>query len=105
MSKYTDPLQKPVHTCPKCGAVKQPLSNGIPHYCRETRTYWLVRVDNDPLHTYAGKSLLEALELAQMDPQTPFELGTVIAFDAGEARLCDPDRWTRIPPQVIDSRG
>ena len=71
----------------------------------ETRTYWVVRVDNNPSDTHAGESLLEALELAQMNPETSFELGTVIAFDAGEARLCDPDRWTRIPPQVIDSRG
>ncbi|KKN32094.1 hypothetical protein LCGC14_0817490 [marine sediment metagenome] len=26
------------NTCTKCGQVRQPLSNGIPHYCEENVT-------------------------------------------------------------------
>ena len=35
MSKLTDPIPPVEHECPKCREVLQPLSSGIPHYCRE----------------------------------------------------------------------
>lgn len=34
MSKFSDPMPRSEHECPRCHQVLQPLSNGIPHHCK-----------------------------------------------------------------------
>lgn len=49
--------------------------------------FHLVRVDGDPLDTYAAESLDQALEMANPDAGSTVEVATVEAPDAGAARL------------------
>jgi hypothetical protein len=34
MSKFSDPMPRSEHECPKCHQVLQPLRNGITHRCK-----------------------------------------------------------------------
>lgn len=60
------------------------------------RTWFVVRVDRDDRDTYAGKTLDEAIELANADHGSVLEYGTVDASDGGAARIMRPARWTRV---------
>lgn len=63
-------------------------------------TFYVVRVDGDPKDTHAGESLESALELAMPDDGSTVEWGMVRAFDAGEARLMEPEVWALVVPST-----
>lgn len=51
------------------------------------KTYYVVRVNNDPADTHAAETLAEAVGIAMPDPGSRLAIGTVKAKDAGAARL------------------
>ncbi len=59
-----------------------------------TATFYVVRVDGDPLDTHAAETFEGALALATPDDGATVHYGTVKARDAGAARLMKPSTWT-----------
>lgn len=58
---------------------------------RTAMKYYVVRVDGDPMDTYAAESPEKAMELAMLDEGSAVELAAVEAEDAGAARISVPD--------------
>lgn len=61
-----------------------------------TKTWTVVKVNSDASDTYAAESLRAAVTLANADPDSVLEFGTVEAADAGMARLMRPRKWHRV---------
>lgn len=56
---------------------------------------YVVRVNRDPRDTHAGRTLREAMDLANADEGDKIEYAIVEGDDAGAARLVEPGVWIR----------
>lgn len=64
--------------------------------------FHVVRINRDPMDTFAATSLEEALDLAKADPGDTVEVQEVDAPDAGAARLTTSPLWTALStPRVL----
>lgn len=65
------------------------------------RTFYVVRVNRDPLDIFAAETLEEAVELASPNHEDSIHYGVVFAPDAGAARLLEPvSGWSHISAQT-----
>lgn len=67
------------------------------------RTYTLIRHQGE---TYAALSILDALDLAQPEPDKGAVMTSCVdAPDAGAARLMDPAHWWPVGPETMKAAG
>jgi len=57
------------------------------------RAFYVVRVNRDPLDTYAAESFSGVMETASPNGSDVLHWALVVARDAGEARLTAPKKW------------